>query len=485
MNTYRNSSFSRTKVLALAALLAGCSVATAKPSINIGARVFLDDVLFSGSDYDKNGGTYYNAGDQQSLNGSKFPSGANLREANIWLYGELANDFDYHLQIDMLGRTPKRYHWASHDTGRLSSTATDHYSFSTLTRVRVEQAWMRYSYGDFQLKFGQMYVPMGMAHTTDKSHQLFMEKPNLVNLLERRHFGVQLFTSGDMWTISGAVVQKEFHQGAVAGGAAQENNTYSTNSEEMLRNDTYAGIARITCAPCNDKDKTLHFGFNAKYKELHGKAHDGSTVGTEVGGVAYHRHPVKWVASTELISRQSSPYILSTHTASSGFYHPVKHFHVLGVEVAGKWEAFHAQFEMMHLKADYDDADNKDFKGIYVQGGWIWTGESRPYNLKKGVFENPIPDGKCGAWELAARFSHINLDHEEGTIGGGAVGPDDQNARQAIQDTGKASTYSLGINWYVNQSVCFKGNYSVTKFNFRTSRDRDIKGFGLRAQLDL
>ena len=53
--------------------------------------------------------------------------------------------------------------------------------------------------------------------------------------------------------------------------------------------------------------------------------------------------------------------------------------------------------------------------GFYVQGSYLLTGEHRPYNRALGIFSgirpkrNFLEDGGWGAWELAARYSYLDL----------------------------------------------------------------------------
>ena len=70
-------------------------------------------------------------------------------------------------------------------------------------------------------------------------------------------------------------------------------------------------------------------------------------------------------------------------------------------------------------------AGDPDFSGWYLMASWILTGESKTYlpyatNNNMGTFANPRParpfafDGKnWGAWEIAARYSDLDLNWRE------------------------------------------------------------------------
>lgn len=74
------------------------------------------------------------------------------------------------------------------------------------------------------------------------------------------------------------------------------------------------------------------------------------------------------------------------------------------------------------------------------------TGEHRPYRTERGIFGGIQPknnfgsNGGWGAWEVAARYSHIDL-NDKG-VGGGELGD-----------------FTFGMNWYLNPNVRFMFNY--------------------------
>jgi len=85
------------------------------------------------------------------------------------------------------------------------------------------------------------------------------------------------------------------------------------------------------------------------------------------------------------------------------------------------------------------------FGGYQVTGSWILTGEMRAYNRRNGTF-GPVPisrsvkHGGKGAWELAARYSSIDL--TDGSIDGGEM-----------------DIFSLGLNWWLTPTFGTNFNY--------------------------
>jgi phosphate-selective porin OprO/OprP len=80
------------------------------------------------------------------------------------------------------------------------------------------------------------------------------------------------------------------------------------------------------------------------------------------------------------------------------------------------------------------------------------TGESRAYDSAFGAYGGIVPNNPVniygtgwGAWEIAARYSVMNLNDVLGTAVGIAGG------QQTI--------YTAGLNWYMNRNIRFILNY--------------------------
>ena len=80
------------------------------------------------------------------------------------------------------------------------------------------------------------------------------------------------------------------------------------------------------------------------------------------------------------------------------------------------------------------------------------TGETHTYNSGTAAYNGIVPahpfsltTGGWGAWEIAGRFSKIDLDDHLATANGVAGG------RQTI--------YTAGLNWYANRNVRLMFNY--------------------------
>ena len=107
--------------------------------------------------------------------------------------------------------------------------------------------------------------------------------------------------------------------------------------------------------------------------------------------------------------------------------------------------------------------------GWYTYVSWFLTGESRAYEFEDGEFARVKPmknvgsDG-FGAWEIAARYSTIDLD--DGLVNGGTE-----------------NNITIGVNWYLNPQVRFMANYVHVDTNSNAGNDNpDVIQF--RGQLD-
>src|SRR5262249_16556576 len=90
--------------------------------------------------------------------------------------------------------------------------------------------------------------------------------------------------------------------------------------------------------------------------------------------------------------------------------------------------------------------------GGYAQASWTLTGESRAYIPATGAYGGIIPNNPVnihgtgwGAWEIAARYSVVNLNDLIGTAVGVAGG--------------EQTIYTAGLKRYVKRNIPFMFNY--------------------------
>ncbi len=194
-------------------------------------------------------------------------------------------------------------------------------------------------------------------------------------------------------------------------------------------NDGHGPAARVAWAPVNDQPegaaseaRVLHLGVAASREDRDGTT-DGR--GTYFPPTARFRaRPEANLGSTRLVD--------TGNLANPGTIDR------LGVEAAWIRGPWLVQAEYLTFGAS--PAGQPDFSGngCYVAGSWVLTGESRPY--RNGSIGNVRPAGALGAFELALRYSAIDLD--DGPVRGG-----------------RQHDWTLGANWYLGQHFKLQANY--------------------------
>lgn len=240
-------------------------------------------------------------------------------------------------------------------------------------------------------------------------------------------------------------------------------------------NGGYAGVARVTALPMWDDSTNgksyLHTGFGYNFVAPKDRLARFRTVPEYYIGEQSGLLPAGTSGLAAPGNFNGIPFFVDTKSVA------IDHYHMIGPELLYVDGPFSWQSEANLLWASRTNGDQAFFPGAYSQVGYFLTGEHRPYNRKQGAIDriqvlHPVGRGgdACadwgwGAWEVAARVSHIDLD--SGSIHGGRL-----------------TDLTLGLNWYMN-------NYSKLQFNYirafldnpaNTSTTTDI--FGLRAQVD-
>jgi len=143
---------------------------------------------------------------------------------------------------------------------------------------------------------------------------------------------------------------------------------------------------------------------------------------------------------------------------------------LFAAEIATTIGSFNAQSEVIYANVDRIGGSAVSFSGVSAQAAYILTGEHRPYNRKKGVLGRVVPAqpfgaGGYGAWEVATRWSYLDLD--------------DADVRG-----GRLNNWTLGTNWYLNEFTKFQVNYIHAFLNSPVNGDSNANIVAVRAQVD-
>jgi phosphate-selective porin OprO/OprP len=188
------------------------------------------------------------------------------------------------------------------------------------------------------------------------------------------------------------------------------------------------------------------------------------------------------------------------HLVSTGPV-PARDGSLWGMEAAANIGSVHVSGEFYDFKVDRDSdcagctgLGDPEFSGWYVAASWVLTGERRLYqpvatNNGFATFGNPhlatafsLKDQNWGAWEIAARYSDLDLNWHAGaprtTCAGGSFG--------CIRG-GEEKIWTFGLNWYLSNNVKIQFDYmaiDVNKLNASGQQIGQVLGaIGTRLQL--
>lgn len=154
----------------------------------------------------------------------------------------------------------------------------------------------------------------------------------------------------------------------------------------------------------------------------------------------------------------------------------VSQWHVFGAETALVYGPLSLQSEFFASTVQRTGGVNNNFYGTYAFVSYFLTGENRPYNRRMGVFDRVRPfedffhvrtcDGCTatgrGAWEVAYRFSYIDM------LDG-----------LTVKGAGRAADHTIGLNWYLNPFTKVMFNYVHSLDTYNVSNTARISGGNL------
>ena len=212
----------------------------------------------------------------------------------------------------------------------------------------------------------------------------------------------------------------------------------------------WAVTARATALPCHAEHgrRLVHLGAAYSYRR------------PDENELRFRSRPEIKIKSED----DKVPYFVNTGKFD------VLDYHLFGAEAALVRGPFSLQSEFIAASVNQIGGPDLYFYGAYAYVSCFLTGESRPYDRKTGEFHRvrPFEDfvrGGRGAWELAARWSYIELN--DLSIEGGRL----QNA-------------TVGLNWHLNPYARVMCNYIHSALDDFDDGDSDADIFAMRFQVD-
>ena len=132
------------------------------------------------------------------------------------------------------------------------------------------------------------------------------------------------------------------------------------------------------------------------------------------------------------------------------------------IEFAGQYGGLLLQAELVNSQLIRDKNSNeKDVEvgGYYVALAYPLTGSGRKYSIKEGDFTDVIPENENGDWELAVRYSYLDLNDEDANVLGG-----------------ESNSLTLSVNWFVHSHVNFHLNQTWANLDHHADGDSVYEG---------
>lgn len=336
-----------------------------------------------------------------------FSDGAYFRRARFGFEGALARDFTYRVLVEMGGS-------------------------GTEGPARINDFWLGYTgFAPFTIQVGAFSPPANMDDGISPENSVFLERASSSELSRTLggadgRIGLGVRGNGSRWMSSMTLT------------------TRTVNDAEVF-DSQLAAVGRFGYLLATSSDYNIHAGLSGTW--VFQPPDQGSTAaGTQRHVLRFRDRPEIRVDSTRLIDTGSID-------ADSAY--------VYGLEAAANWKNWYLGAESFHYGIERTAATSllpdPEFEGFYVQGSWILTGETRRYDVATGSFQSPRPfipftsAGGRGAWELALRYSHLDLDYHAGLAGTAATA---DAIRGGVQDI-----WTLGVNWYLNPNVKLMFNW--------------------------
>jgi phosphate-selective porin OprO/OprP len=276
-----------------------------------------------------------------------------------------------------------------------------------------------------EILLGNAKSPFGLEQVTSSRFITFMERSLPDVFAPSREAGLHISTP---WL-------DDRLYSAVSVAQTADDDQYSHTGNDFGVTSRIAGVPYL-----DGEDRVIHLGFAHTYQSY------------EDDTARYRQRP----------EVHKSPRFIDTgeFAASDG--------HAIGVEAAAVFGPFSVQGEYMRNFVDSDAGNDPEFSGYYVFASYFLTGEHRNYKLGEAKFDrvkvknNFLADGGgLGAWEIAARYSFLDLD--DSAINGGEL-----------------SDVTAGVNWYLNPNTRLMFNYVHADLDHVSDTD----AFMMRTQID-
>lgn len=339
-------------------------------------------------------------------------SGVNARRARIGILGTFMKDWNYTLVYDFGGSSDGLPPTSGAPSSGLNNAYLSYTGFKPVT-----------------IEGGYMDTPYTLGEATSSNDMLFMERASSQVIAtsiaagdNRSAFGIRGNTDR-LW--AGAYLTGPTSGATHVGG---------TSSEQT------GAFGRLSYQFLQDKNYSLHLGGNALFL-------------LKPVGAAPGSNP------SLTLSDRPELRIDPTSLLTTGAIANVEGAQVYSAEAAAGIGSFFVQGEYFNYTIDrMAGLPSLNFDGGYVEASYTLTGESRKYTPSSGAYSGITPanpfsreSGGWGAWEIAGRYSVIDLND--------AFTPGVALASTSGVAGGTQTIWAAGLNWYLNRNVRIMFNY--------------------------
>jgi phosphate-selective porin OprO/OprP len=341
-----------------------------------------------------------------TANGPDLSSGSNFRRAQLGIQGKLFGDWSYYFNYEF---------------GSGISSGNE-------LQGRIQQAFIEYDgIAPWNFRVGAFPPSAGLEDSTGSADAIFLERNSPSDVVRNLAGGdgrdaVAVTYAGD--ELYGSV--------ALTGGKVADTNLYFDEQQAV--------VARAAATVYSDNDARIVL----------------SATGMDV-----FRGPdaTAGAGSARNITLQDPPELTvddqSIKLVSTGALN-AENAWAWGAETAAQWSNLYGQAGYFGYGIDPRTAGARtlSFDGWYAQATFVLTGESKGYNASTAAFTSPKPrvpfslDGwGPGAWEIAARYSDLNLNDRAGMLGAALPSGGIRGGEQQIA--------TVAINWYPISTLKF------------------------------
>jgi phosphate-selective porin OprO and OprP len=268
----------------------------------------------------------------------------------------------------------------------------------------------------FNLLVGKTKSPFDLERLVSQTDLLFIERAHPTTLGPNRDIGIQVY--GDL--LEGRLT----YQLAVQNGVTDNSNsiTDADNDKDF--------VARLFAHPFMGSDGPLE-GLGLGFAISHGE---------RTGAISGYR-----------TQAQQTFFSWRDGTVSAGDntrFSPQFYYYNGPLGLIGSWVTSRHEVALAGQRARLSQ------DAWFLAASWVLTGEDSTYRGVRPKHNFSLADGNWGAWEVAVRYSELDIDDDAFPI-----------FADPTTSATKASGYTLGVNWFLNRHVKLSLNYEHTDFS--------------------